>query len=415
MEKKTYDYIIIGAGILGQTFAYKLKQKFPQCKIAILEKEAAIGKHASGRNSGVLHSGIYYKEGTFKAKLCAKGARLWKAFCKEHGLTCNEIGKVIVPTELEHDASVDVLCERGRTNGVKVEVVSKEQLKEIEPEARTASNRALYLPETAVVDPMQVMQKLNEILKSQQVDFYYDCNIESIDEQTKTINTNQKTFSYGYLINTAGVNADKIATMAGVNHNFVMLPFRGVYFKVKGELPSRINGLIYPVPNLQMPFLGVHTTKSVDGSIYLGPTAMPTLGRENYHGFNGANLTDIKSNLKNIAKMYAKNSQGMRKHIHYESKTLLYKRHLVNRVRKLVPNLKMRDVVKCQKRGIRAQLFNTQESKLIMDFVVESGESSLHVLNAISPAFTSSMAFVDYLIEEYLECAQSTESLAVHD
>lgn len=407
MKTTQTDFLIIGAGILGLTFAYKLKQTNPDAQITLLEKEASVGQHASGRNSGVLHSGIYYKENTLKAKLCVQGARLMREFCEQHDLEWKKIGKVITPTEPEHDPSVDVLLKRGLANGVQAEIIDATTLASLEPEARTASGRALYLPNTCVINSKQVLAKLVELLGLSGVEIVYQCKISQIDAEKNIVSSNLGAFCYQQLINTAGTFADQVATMAGIKHHYQMMPFRGVYSKIVGDIAKRIHHLIYPVPNLDMPFLGVHTTTTPDGSVYLGPTAMPSFGRENYRGVNNFDFADAVSTLGKTARMYWHNTQGMRNHVHFESQTLLFKKHLLKRAQKLVPNLQLDNIQSCDKRGIRAQLFDTQKQQLEMDFIVQQEGNQLHILNAISPAFTSSLGIVGSLVQNLVEPTSS--------
>lgn len=398
--ERHYDFAIIGAGIIGLSFALKLSKDYPSSKILLLEKEKAVGEHASGRNSGVLHSGIYYKEGTLKAKLCARGAKEMKAFCQEHHLICKRIGKVIVPTEESLDPHVDTLFNRGKSNGVGVEIIDERALKSLEPEVKSASERALLLPDTCVVNPKEILVKIQEVLKQRNVDLITNAQVKTVSLETNALMTTQGKVNFGFLINAAGTNADKLATLTGLDHPYTMIPFRGVYFKVKGDIAKRIHRLVYPVPNLDMPFLGVHTTTTPDGSVYLGPTAMPSFGRENYHGLSNISFNDTKSNFSQLATMYLNNTQGLRKHVHYEMMTLLFKRHLLGRAKKLIPNLTVKNIENCPKRGIRPQLFNKDTKQLEMDFVVKKHKNSIHILNAISPAFTSSLAFVGHVLEQ---------------
>jgi len=396
--EKISDYLIIGAGIVGLSFAYHIKKRHPNATVTLLEKEATIGLHASGRNSGVLHSGIYYPKGTLKATLCAKGAALHKQFCREHQLPCKAIGKVIIPTEASLDNAVDTLFDRGKSNGVSVEVIDQQRLKQLEPEAKTASNRALFLSEASVVDSKAIIQTLLQQLQAQRVDIRYQTQITQIDSEKNCVHTNHGTLPYQQLINAAGAHADKIATLSGLSHDYVMLPFRGVYFKVTGTIAKNIRHLIYPVPNLDMPFLGVHTTTDIHGNVYLGPTAMPSFGRENYTTLNGFDAKDSLQTLMNIGKMYLSNTQGIRKHMHHESKTLLFKKHLLQRAQQLLPNLTIDNIQACNKRGIRPQLYDKQNNQLVMDFVVKKQDNITHILNAISPAFTSSLAFAEHVL-----------------
>lgn len=396
-NKYTTDFIIIGAGILGLSTALKLLDAYPKAKISILEKEGAVGEHASGRNSGVLHSGIYYPPDSLKAKLCGEGAKAMRAYCQEHGLPWNKLGKVIVPTQAQDENTLRMLYERGLLNGVSVEWLDEAQLAELEPLARTATGRALLVPETTVVDPKAIMQHLHQGLAARGVKFYFNACCEQVDVKKRVVSSGLSTWHYQHLINTAGLYADKIANACGLNHRYTMLPFKGLYYEIKPTSEIKINHLIYPVPDMNVPFLGVHFTKSVSGKIYVGPTAVPALGREQYRGIQDMNIKETMPVLYHLLRQYKINEQGFRNYTHREILNFL-KPKFVNTAQTLVPSLASSDLSLSGKVGIRAQLLDILSCRLVMDFLIEQTSHETHILNAVSPAFTSAFGFSEYVV-----------------
>lgn len=393
------DFVIIGAGILGLSIAAKIKALNPDMKIAVLEKESCVGLHASGRNSGVLHSGIYYPSTSLKAAFCAQGARLMRQYCQEHGLPCKNIGKVIVPTRQEDAETLSMLFERGHQNGVKVSYIDEKQLGIIEPLTRTVTGHALFVEETAVVDPKGIVQHLFEKLQKQGVVFYFNATCKHVNTSQKTLYFKRESLSYRHLINTAGLYADKIAEVCGIKNKYTMLPFKGLYYELSAQSSIQINHLIYPVPDMNVPFLGVHFTKTVDGKIYVGPTAIPALGREQYRGLSKVRVGEATSMIYHLLKQYQLDHQGFRSYAHHEVSRFL-KSYFVKAAQLLVPSLKSCDLVRSEKVGIRAQLLNKQSRELVMDFLIEETENETHILNAVSPAFTSAFSFSDNVVQK---------------
>ncbi len=384
---------------MGLSVAWELLKAEPRAKIVVLEKEAAVGLHASGRNSGVLHSGIYYPEGSLKSQVCLHGARLMATYCEEHQLPLNRMGKVIVPVKQEDEAALNTLYTRAKANGARVHLLDEQELRAMEPEARTATGQALYSPDTAVVDPLAIVQHLYFSLESQGVVFHLNCGELTIDTTRKCIRTPQGSWHYGYLFNTAGLFADQIAERCGLGKRYVLLPFKGFYYEVAKAANLTINHLIYPVPDMNVPFLGVHFTKSISGKIYIGPTAIPALGRENYRGWQGANLSELMKTVALLSRHYYANRQGFRTYTHQEVPRLL-KSKFLSAARSLVPRLRAKDVLRSDKVGIRAQLYDQQKKELVMDFLMSTTKNETHVLNAVSPAFTSAFSFAKMVVAE---------------
>ncbi|NPA12306.1 MAG: FAD-dependent oxidoreductase [Epsilonproteobacteria bacterium] len=374
--------LIVGAGIVGMTMAYEWIKRNPNDEIVIIDKEAHEGFHASGKNSGILHAGFYYSSDSLKAKLTAKGNRLMKEFCHNHSIKVNETGKLVVA---KNESEVETLFElekRSQANGAGAYIITEEEAYKIDPNAKT-HKYALYSPNTASVDPKKVCSVLRGELEKKGVRFLFKTPFEKYNE------------SYDFLINAAGLYADKIAHKFGVGLEYTMLPFKGLYRKYLGE--DKIKTQIYPVPNIKNPFLGVHFTIMADGTIKIGPTAIPAFWRENYSGFERFNFSEFLEIISLEAKLFLTNAFGFRDLALYEMRYYI-PQNLVNEAKKLVKRL--RGEFKAMTPGIRAQLLNTKTLKLEMDFLVEKKENQIHILNAVSPAFTASFAFSEYILGE---------------
>ena len=403
MTTHQFDYVIIGSGIVGLTIARSLMLRNFGASIAIFEKEDGLGFHASGRNSGVMHSGVYYKENSLKAKFCAQGSRFLIDFCEEFDLPTNRMGKVIVPTECDQDSQVDLLYKRGVKNGAELQIIDAKELKEIEPEAATASGRALYLPNATVIDSVAVLKQLKCNLMEKGVKFFFSSELVSANPDKSEFTTKENLLvNYGKLFNTAGQHADKIAHLFRTAEQYTLLPFKGMYFSLKQSSNIKLNGLIYPVPDLNVPFLGVHSVKKVTGEVYFGPTAVPALGRENYYGLKGLEPIEAARIFKNLSIQYWKNSQGFRNYAHEEAGRFL-KARFAAAAKALVPKLETQHLMSSKKVGIRAQLLNTETKELEMDFLIHKQDNTVHVLNAVSPAFTCSIPFAEYVVNDALD------------
>ena len=376
--------LIVGAGIIGMTLAYEWRKKFPQDEIVIIDKEPHEAFHASGKNSGVLHAGFYYNTDSLKAKLTAEGNRLMKEFCKKKGVFVNETGKLVVAKDKNELETLFELEKRSKANNAGAYIVTQEEAEKIDPNAKTYKY-ALYSPNTATVNPKEVCRVLKEDLEKKGVKFIFNMPFEKFNQ------------SYDFLINAAGLYADKIAHKFGVGLDYTMLPFKGLYRKYLGE--DRIKTQIYPVPNIKNPFLGIHFTLMADNTIKIGPTAIPAFWRENYSGFNGFNFSEFLEILFLEAKLFFNNSFGFRDLAFYEMRYYIPK-NLINEAKKLVKNL--RGEFKPMPAGIRAQLLNVKKLELVMDFLVEKKNNQIHILNAVSPAFTASFAFSRYILKDNL-------------
>ncbi len=397
MKQNQCQVLIVGAGIIGLTIAREFVNRGIE-DILILEKEPFLGLHASGRNSGVLHAGIYYTPGTLKAKFCIEGNRLMKEFCRERGLTLNETGKVIVarsPAEVE---ALYELKRRADLCGAHAFLIGSKRLGELEPHAVTC-NEALFSPDTAVIRPIEVLKALaEELTQSVKVTIHYDTVFKGLfgDHQAQT---SRGVIRFEKFVNAAGSYADHIAHQFGLAKEYKALPFRGTYKKLAPNRTFLVRGNIYPVPDLRTPFLGVHLTRSVDGEILIGPTAMPALGRDKYRVFEGWGWETFPILSRDLVLMF-KNHTFRRVALTEPRKYL--KRFIFNEARRLVPELCLHDLVGTDHVGIRPQLIHWPTKTLVMDYVVLRDRDSLHILNPISPAFTSSLAFAKDVVVQLL-------------
>lgn len=390
------DILIIGAGIVGMTIARTLAKK-GFGNIVILEKESAPGKHASGRNSGVLHAGIYYSPDSLKAEFCLNGNRLMRAYCKEKGLKILETGKVIVTRTPDEIPYLEELYRRAVANGAKVDFIDEKQLAEIEPNAKTVQ-KAIFSHYTAMVDPKQVMKTLrDEIEAGGQVKILGDCAFTGL-KGSKTALTSKGDILFDRAVNAAGAYCDKVAHCFGIGQNFRMIPFKGIYWKLKKNLPYTVNGNIYPVPDIRNPFLGVHFTRSVHGDVWLGPTAIPAFGRENYGILSGVDAEGF-SILLSDATLFFQNAKFREVALTEPRKYL--KSCFFHDAAKLVKQLDFNDIEPSDKAGIRPQLVDWRTKELVMDFMLVADGDAVHILNPISPAFTGSMYLAETVVKRH--------------
>lgn len=390
-----YDNVIIGGGIIGLSIAREIIKKEHGSSVLLIEKESKIGLHASGRNSGVLHSGIYYPSGSLKSKVCSSGGKEMADYCHEHSLPIRHIGKVIVPTISSHDERIDLLYNRANKGGINAFIIDERELHEIEPEARSVSGRALYSPDTAVIDPLSILDKIVSEL-SNITTILTDSIVTTYFPDKSKIVVNGKEVKYGKLYNAAGLYADKIAHMFSAGEDYTILPFKGLYYQLVEDCGVSIKKLIYPVPNLDYPFLGIHSVTMIDGSVLFGPSSIPALGRENYSMIKGINPIDLFSIGYHLYGKYI--SDGEFRKFTHEEMSKFTKNQFVSSAKSIVPKLHSKCLYKSKKVGIRAQLYNTVNKKLEMDFIIERVGNTVHVLNAISPAFTSAFSMAKIIV-----------------
>lgn len=386
--------VIVGAGILGLTLARELLARGAD-DLLLLDKEPGPGCHASGRNSGVLHAGIYYAPDSLRAKTCLAGNRLMKAYCRERGLPLSPCGKVIVTRTPEELPGLFALRDRAQANGAAVSLVDASELAAIEPYAKTVE-KALFSPETAVIDPVAILRALTrDILASGRARILWNTRVIGPNALGDLV-TSAGEIAYDRLANVAGAYADKLAKAYGLGAGYQLVPFKGVYRKLRPEAAHLVRGNVYPVPDPRNPFLGVHFTRSVTGEVFIGPTSIPAFGRENYGIVSGLDA-EAAAILARDAILFAVNP-GFRSIALSEPRKYRFRQFFADASR-LLRGLSPADVTPCTKVGIRPQLVDTRQNTLVSDFVLQKGPRELHVLGAISPAFTSSMAFAPWLAD----------------
>lgn len=393
-----YDYVIIGGGIIGLTIARELKIRFPKKRICILEKESDVAQHSSGRNSGVLHAGFYYTADSLKAKFTKEGNKALSDYCEQNNLKINRCGKLVIATNEEELKGLEELKRRADKNGVELIWMQEDEITKVDPNAITYK-KALYSPNTSSVDPIEVCNAIKEENIKRGIDFYFGTTYKG--HTNDIIYTNKQNFQFKYLVNAAGLYADKIAHQFNFGKKYTIIPFKGIYLKyIKNK--TDISRNIYPVPNLGNPFLGVHFTKTVDQSIKIGPTAIPAFWRENYRGLENFRFGEFLSILYYEAKLFITNSFNFRR-LAFEEIKKYNKKNFIDLSLKMVKKLDKQGFGNFLRPGIRAQLLNKETLELVQDFVLDGDERSMHVLNAVSPAFTCSMPFAKYVVDEIIQ------------
>jgi len=393
------DVLVVGGGIIGLTIARELLRA-GRGGVVLLEKEADLGRHASGRNSGVLHAGIYYAPDSAKARTCLAGNRLMRAYCREQGLPLLEAGKVIVARSEDELPALEELHRRATANGARVRFVDEQELAAIEPMARTAG-RALHSLDTAVVDPKAVLRSLRAGLEASGARIATGCRFLRL-AAPDVAETTLGRIRFGRVVNAAGAWCDEVARAFGVGARYRLIPFKGIYRKLRAGASFPVNGNIYPVPDVRNPFLGVHFTRSVHGDVYLGPTAIPALGRENYRLLRGTG-GEALAILASDAALFVGNPKFRNVALTEPRKYLpfFFNRDAARLVRRYDPGL----FEAAEKVGIRPQLVDWRTKELVMDFLVEAKDASVHVLNPVSPAFTASMELARLVVAEHFRSA----------
>jgi L-2-hydroxyglutarate oxidase len=397
---KTCDCLIIGGGIIGLTIAREWLRRYPQSKVVVLEKEATSVAHGTGRNSGVIHSGIYYTEGSLRAKLCVSGSRQMLDYVDEHKLWNDRCGKLLVPPTESSLSSMHILLNRGSINGVEIHKVTGKEALELEPRVNTQLDQALYVPITSVVNPKEVAERVRKDVASIGGVIQYGTSAIAISARRGTVQTLMGTFEAGTVINAAGLFADQVAKRAGLKTQYSFQPFKGKYWKHK-DPEFAMRRLVYPVPDLSLPFLGVHTAHNQNGDVYFGPSSTPVIGRENYRGLQGVTLRDGLSLSASLVWKFLNNTNGLRTLSMREMK-LMRLRGICDELSKIVTGVEPQNLERSLvKVGIRSQIFDSKTQHLVNDFVVVPDGRVIHILNAISPAFTASFAFAEYVLDTY--------------
>lgn len=391
----TPDILVVGGGIVGLTIARAARVRWPDASVTILEKEGEVALHGSGRNSGVLHAGFYYTADSLKARFSRDGTRQWTELCLDRGLAINRCGKLVVaqgPGELEGLAE---LKRRGDRNGVVLEEVTEAEAREIDPAAKTFE-RALFSPSTASVDPVEVTRAMAADALEAGVEIVFGAR--ALGRKGDALLTSRGAYRPGYLINAAGLYSDKLAQAYGFGDDLDILPFKGIYL-YGNPLDKRPRVHIYPVPKLSRPWLGVHYTIGVRGEVKIGPTAIPAFWREHYKGLQNLNLREAASILTMEAGLFLRNDFEFRE-IAMEEMRKYLRSVLVRQGALLVNGTSMDSFRTWGKPGIRAQLFHTKQRKMLMDFHLEGDDRSLHILNAVSPAFTCALPFAEFVLDQ---------------
>lgn len=392
---RSTDFLLIGGGVMGLSLALAIKRRFADATVTLIEKEPEVGLHASGRNSGVIHAGFYYSADSLKARFTREGNLRMTEYCQHRNIPVNPCGKLVVAKDQNDLQSLDELFSRAEKNGVPVERVDSQQAAEIEPRAR-CHERALFSPTTSSVDPSSVMCALEQ--DCQRAGIRILTSTRYLNSQPGQVSTSEGDIAVGYVVNTAGLYADSIARDYGFADQYLMLPFKGLYL-YSSEPGGAFRTHIYPVPDLQHPFLGVHFTLTVDGRVKIGPTAIPALWKENYRGLKNFNVSEMTEILSVLAGLFVQNDVDFRGLAYRELKKI-NRAHLVSGASLLARGIDKRDYRRWGKPGIRAQLFNRIDKKLEMDFLYDGDEHSFHLLNAVSPAFTCSLALSEHLAGE---------------
>ncbi len=397
MDIHHVDIAIIGGGILGFSTAMQLKKKYPHYSISLFEKEATPAEHQTGHNSGVIHAGVYYKPGSLKAKFCRQGLKDTVQFCEEHKVPYASPGKLIVATNDIELERMQALIQRSQENQLKCEVLNQSQLKKLSPQINGVG--AIHVLETKIINWKQVTEKYADIFVKHGGNVFYHQAVESISEHKTDVmlktNANMHVVA-NYVICCAGLQADRIVKLSGQKPNFKIVPFRGEYYQLSDKFNASIQHLIYPVPNPDLPFLGVHLTRMIDGSVTVGPNAVLAMKREGYQRSN-ISLVDFGETITYPA--FWKMLKNNFKPVWHELKTSLSKKAYLKEVQKYCPSVTLNDLQPYPS-GVRAQALS-KDGKLVEDFLFQNSKRILHVCNAPSPAATSSLPIGRYIIEKF--------------
>ncbi|MDD2049318.1 L-2-hydroxyglutarate oxidase [Pseudomonas putida] len=381
-----YDYCIIGGGIVGLATAMALLERQPGASLLILEKEASLARHQTGHNSGVIHAGIYYAPGSLKADLCKRGAEATKAFCTEHKIKFDVCGKLLVASTPLEVQRMHALYERSQQNGLKVEQLDAAELQRREP--NIVGLGGLFLDATGIVDYKQVCQAMARVIQAAGGEVQLSTTVRAIVESgdSVTVSSDDKVWQARQLVACAGLQSDRLAALAGVKIDHQIIPFRGEYFRLPASKNDIVNHLIYPIPDPELPFLGVHLTRMIDGSVTVGPNAVLGLGRENYKKFS-VNWRDVAEYARFPGfwkTIWANLGSGTT-----EMKNSLFKGGYLEQCRKYCPSLNIEDLLPYEA-GIRAQAV-MRDGTLVHDFLFAETPRMVHVCNAPSPAATSAI------------------------
>jgi len=389
-----YDYCIIGGGIVGLATALTLSERHPGARIVLLEKEAGLARHQTGHNSGVIHAGVYYAPGSLKARLCREGAAATEAFCREHGIPFERCGKLLVATNDVELQRMDALAQRAAANGIEIERLDAAELRRREP--AIAGVGALFVRATGIVDYRLVCEHMGRLFRERGGSIELGATVDGLREDADEVvaTARGRRWHASRLIACAGLQADRIARLAGLATDFRIVPFRGEYYRLAPDRHDIVRHLIYPIPDPDLPFLGVHLTRMIDGSVTVGPNAVLGFAREGYPKFS-FDLRDVADYAafpgfwKTIGRNLGSGLQEMR--------NSLFKRGYLEACRKYCPSLQASDLQPCEA-GIRAQAV-MRDGTLAHDFLFEQTARMLHVCNAPSPAATSALPIAGMIVD----------------
>lgn len=396
--QKQIDYLVIGAGIIGISIGNSLLKKYPNRRVVIADKESKLGSHASGRNSGVLHAGFYYSPDSLKAKFCREGNIELNKIIAKHSIDIRRTGKVVVTKNQEELPRLQSLYERGLRNEVKLELLPSSDLDKFEPLAKTNGN-FLWSPTTSVSDPYAVIQAIANDFVSKGGILNLNTTVEINEEQDVFLNSQK--FEIGQVINSAGVNALYFAQKFGIGNQYSLLPVLGLYKTISDDMLP-LQTLVYPVPNPKNPFLGVHFTLTTDHKVKIGPTAIPVIGREQYSLLSGFDFRDLRNSTTAVSAL-ARNSLSNLISLAADEFPKMFTKNLIIDGSKLVPAVHKTSSWVTKKPGLRAQLVNRDTGEFELDFVVEKAGKFIHVLNAVSPGWTASIPFANWVVEKYID------------
>ncbi len=400
-----YDFAIVGGGIVGLSTGMAIYERFPNAKVVVIEKEASVAEHQTGHNSGVIHSGIYYKPGSFKARFARQGSQSMREFAEKYGIEHDICGKVIVATKQEELPLLDNLYERGLQNELAITKIGKEELNEIEP--HVAGLGAIRVPMAGIINYKQVSEKFAEIIQENGGDILLNTKVEKINESSDSvvIETTKGTVKANMVVNCAGLHSDRVAAAAGYKTDMKILPFRGEYYKLVPEKRYLVKHLIYPVPNPKFPFLGVHFTRMISGEVDAGPNAVLAFKREGYKklDFSARDLAESLAfpGLWKMAGKFAK--EGLDEYVRSFSKAQFTKS-----LQALIPEIQEDDLIPAPA-GVRAQALK-DDGSMVDDFNIIMGDRSIHVCNAPSPAATASIEIGKEVVRRIPEQAHLKEA-----
>ncbi len=396
-ETKASDFIVVGGGIVGLATAWRLMQQFPDAKITLLEKETRVGSHQSGRNSGVLHSGIYYKPGSLKAVTCRAGKAAMEEFCREHNVRYETCGKIIVALDEHEVPRLQAIHDRGAENGVTSHWLDGPAIREIEPHA--AGIRGLHVPESGIVDYPAVCEKLSELLSASGHVVRLSREVTAIQADAKqvTVSCGNERLTAGFLVTCGGLYSDRLVRLSGLKPPARIVPFRGEYYELKSDRRHLCRNLIYPVPDPKFPFLGVHFTRMIGGEVECGPNAVLALAREGY-SWSNVRMGDLAESLTyggflKLATQHWRMGLG-------EIQRSLFKSAFVKALQRLLPDIQASDLTPCRA-GVRAQAL-AADGSMVDDFLWVTAPRMVHVCNAPSPAATASLE-IGRIIAERVE------------